>query len=127
MMTSLKRCQADNAILCAPNPSAGHCQPMPLLEIPGHSWASLGQSLVGSLLLPLGPGAHKVLSVPSQSLFLSPVYALEALWWVKGDLLQEGFCHAQLDCTQSPCPCGRPLLTLTPKTPKHIQWTITQY
>ena len=76
------------------------------------SWtltASLGQSLVGSLLLPLGPGAHKVLFVPSQSLFPSPVYILEALWRVNGDLLQEGFCHAQVDCTQSPCPCSSPL------------------
>ena len=36
-------------------------------------------------------------------------------WWlyggVNGDLLQEGLCHTQVFCTQSPCPCGRPLLT----------------
>ena len=32
------------------NPAAGHHQPMPLPESPGHSWASLGQSLVDSLL-----------------------------------------------------------------------------
>ena len=38
-----------------PNPAAGHCWPMPLLlETPGHPWASLGQSLVGSLLLSPG-------------------------------------------------------------------------
>ena len=37
-----------------PNPVAGHCQPIPPLETPGHSWASLGQSLVGSLLLSPG-------------------------------------------------------------------------
>ena len=36
-----------------------------------------------------------------------------ALWWVKGNLLQEGLCHTQVCCTQSPCPCGRPLLTRT--------------
>ena len=35
------------------NPAAGHCH-MPLLETPGHSWASLGQSLVGLLLLSPG-------------------------------------------------------------------------
>ena len=29
------------------------------------------------------------------------------------DLLQEGLCHTQVSCTQSPCPCGRPLLTHT--------------
>ena len=38
----------------APNPAADHCWPMPLLETPGHSQASLGQSLVGSLLLSPG-------------------------------------------------------------------------
>ena len=38
-------------MLSAPNLAAGHRQPMPLPETPGHSWASLGQSLVGSLLL----------------------------------------------------------------------------
>ena len=30
---------------------------------------------------------------------------------VNGDLLHEGLCHTQECCTQSPCPCGRPLLT----------------
>ena len=32
---------------------------------------------------------------------------------VNGDLLQEGLCHTQVCCTQSLCPCGRPLLTRT--------------
>ena len=27
------------------------------------------------------------------------------------DLLQEGACHAQVCCTQSPCPCGSSLVT----------------
>ena len=36
-----------------------------------------------------------------------------ALWWVNGDLLQEGLFHTQVYCTQSPCPCSRPLLTHT--------------
>ena len=40
---------------------------MPPPETPGYSQASLGQSLVGSLLL--GFGVHKVLFVPSKSLF----------------------------------------------------------
>ena len=30
-----------------------------------------------------------------------------------GTLLQEGLCHTQVYCTQSPCPCGRLLLTHT--------------
>ena len=32
---------------------------------------------------------------------------------VNSDLLQEGLCHTQVCCTQSPCPCGSPLLTGT--------------
>ena len=42
------------ATLSAPSPAAGRHQSTPLLEAPGHSWASLGQSLVGSLLLSPG-------------------------------------------------------------------------
>ena len=33
------------------DPATGHRQPRPLPETPGHSQVSLGQSLVGSLLL----------------------------------------------------------------------------
>ena len=55
---------------------------------------------------------HKVLFVPSKSLFPSRKF-----WWlyggVNGDLHQEGICHTQVCCTQSPCPCGNPLLTRT--------------
>ena len=32
---------------------------------------------------------------------------------VNGNLLQEGLCQTQVCCTQSPCPCGSPLLTQT--------------
>ena len=53
MATSFKGFHAYTATFSAPNPVAGHCQPTPL-ETPGHSWASLGQSLVGSLLLSPG-------------------------------------------------------------------------
>ena len=38
----------------SPNPVAGPCQPTPLLETPGHSQASLDQSLLGSLLFSPG-------------------------------------------------------------------------
>ena len=62
MVTSLKRSHAHIATLSAPDPAAGHCQPKPLLETPGHSWASLGQSLVRSLLLSWVL-VHKVLFV----------------------------------------------------------------
>ena len=32
---------------------------------------------------------------------------------INGDVLQEGLCHPQVCCTQSPCPCSSPLLTRT--------------
>ena len=51
MATSFKKSHAYTAALNVPNPAAGHCQPTPLLKTPGHSQASLDQSLVGSLLL----------------------------------------------------------------------------
>ena len=54
MVTSFKRSHACTATLPAPNPAAGHRRPTPLPETPGHSLASLGQSLVGSLLLSPG-------------------------------------------------------------------------
>ena len=50
----LQRCYACTAVLRAPDPAAGHRQPMPPPETPGHPQTSLGQSLVGSLLLSPG-------------------------------------------------------------------------
>ena len=52
-----------------PDPAAGHYRPTPLPETPWHPHACPGQSLVRSLLLSPGPGAHKVLFVPSKGLF----------------------------------------------------------
>ena len=54
MVTSFKRFLAYTAILSVPSPAAGHHQPTPPLETPGYSLASLGQFLVGSLLLSPG-------------------------------------------------------------------------
>ena len=67
MVTSFKRSYVPIAALSAADPAPGHHQSMPLPETPRHSWASLGQSFVGSLLL--SPGPHNFLFVPSQSLF----------------------------------------------------------
>ena len=54
MATSFKRSHSGTATLSAPNLAAGHRQPMAPLETPGHSRASLGQSLLGSLLVSSG-------------------------------------------------------------------------
>ena len=74
-------------------------------------WVSL---LWGHCSFLLGPGVHKILFVPSKE-SVSPV--LCKFYWlyggVNGNLLQEGLCHTQVCCTQSPFPCSRPLLTHT--------------
>ena len=54
MATSFKSSQAHTATLSAPDPAACHFRSMPPPGTPGHSQASLGQSLVGSLLLSPG-------------------------------------------------------------------------
>ena len=114
MVTSFKRSCVGIATLSAPSPAAGHCRPMPLPETPGYSWVSLGQSLAGSLLLPPGSWCTQgFVRVLTES--VSPV--LCKFWQfyggVNGDLLQEGLCHTQVCCTQSPWPCSSPLLTHT--------------
>ena len=52
--TSFRRSRACTAAPSGPDPAAGHRQPTPLPETPGHSQASLGQSFLGSLLLSPG-------------------------------------------------------------------------
>ena len=69
MATSFQRSQARTAALSAPSPAAGHCQPTPLqrlLDTHRQVWVTL---LRGHCTFLLGPGAHKVLFVPSKSLF----------------------------------------------------------
>ena len=54
MVEVMKRSHPCTAALSAPSPAAGHHRPMSLPETPEHPWASLGQSLVRSLLLSAG-------------------------------------------------------------------------
>ena len=84
MVTSFKMSQAPTAALSAPDPAGGHCQPAPSLETPGHSWANLRQSLVGSLLLSLGSWCTQgsVCALPES---VSPV--LCKLWRLYGELM----------------------------------------
>ena len=114
MGTSFKMSSACTATLSAPEPAAGHRQPMPPPETPERSQARLSQSLVGSLLLSSGSWCTQSFVCALQE-SVSPV--LCKFWrlygGVNGDLLQEGLCHIQVCCTQSPYPCGRPLLTRT--------------
>ena len=118
----LQKVHAHTAALRAPNPETGHPWPTPPPETPKHWQASLGQSLVGSLLLSPGSWCAQgfVCALPKS---VSPV--LCKFWQlccgVNGDLLQEGLCHTEVCCTQPyqsvllpHCyPCGSPLLTRT--------------
>ena len=114
VMATFKVSHAHTATLSAPDPAAGHCRPRPPPETPGHSRASLGQSLVGPLLLSSGSWCTQSFVCTHQE-SISPV--LCKFWrlygGVNGNLLQEGLCQTQVCCTQSPCPSGRPLLTCT--------------
>ena len=83
METSFKRSHARTAALSAPNPAAGYHRPMPPPETPGHSQASLGQSLAGSLLLSPGSWCTQAfVCAPQES--VSPV--LCKFCWLYGGL-----------------------------------------
>ena len=105
MATSFKRAHACTAVLNAPNPAAGHHQPMLPPETPGHSQASLGQSLVGSLLLSSGSWCTQDFVCALQESVSLVLYKFWQLYGgVNDDLLQEGLCHTQVCFTQSPYP-----------------------
>ena len=54
--------------------AAGHCQPAPPLETPGHSQASLAQSVRSFFL---GPGVHKVLFMSHHTATKETTHKLE--------------------------------------------------
>ena len=118
--------RAHTATLSAPDSAAGYFDPhlrQRLLDTHGQVWVSL---LWGHCSFLLGPGAQGSVCVLRES--VSPV--LCKFWWlyggINGDLLQEGLCHTQVYCTQSPCPCSCPLLTCTlQETLKHISCSVS--
>ena len=101
-----------SATLNAPNPAAGHHRPMP----PGDSQTHTGKSGTVScgVTAPFSWDlVHKFLLCPPRDYFWVLCDFWELCGGVSCGLLQEGLCHTQVGCTQSPCPCSRPLLTLT--------------
>ena len=108
MATSFKRA------LSALDPAAGHHPPTTSAGTPGQLRASLGQSLVGSLLLSPESWCAEGFVCALQEFVSTVLCKFWGLYGgVNGNLLQEGLCHTQVDCTQSLCPCSRPLLTHT--------------
>ena len=103
-----------------------HCYtqcPQPCSRLPpvhtsaGGSWTLMGKS--GSVSCGVTAPFSWVLvctrfCLCSPSVFSPVLYKFWQLCvGVNGDLLQEGLCHTQVCCTQSPCPCSSPLLTCT--------------
>ena len=97
---SFKRSHACTATLCAPNLAAGHHRPTPPLETPGHLWGSLGQSLVGSLLLSPGSWCTMFCLCPPRAYFPVLCKFWQLYGGVNGNFLQEGLCYTQVCCTQ---------------------------
>ena len=79
-----------------------------LLDTHSLVWVSL---LWGHCSFLLGPGVHKVLFVPSKSLF--PQSCVSSAGSTATSSKRAYAIPLQVCCTQSPCPCSRPLLTCT--------------
>ena len=110
--TSFKRSHACTATLSAPNSGEGYHWPTPPLEIPGHSQESLGHSLVGSLLL--SPGTWCIqgsICALQESISQSCVSFGSSVVRLMETSSKRAYAITQVSCTQSPCPCGSPLLT----------------
>ena len=111
MLTSFKR---SHALLHSVPLTLQQATADPPPETPGHSGASLGHSLVGSLLFSPGSWCAQGFVCALQESVSPGLYKFWRLYGgVNGNLLQEGLCHSQICCTQSHCPCGSPLLTHT--------------
>ena len=92
-------------------------RPPPTHASAGDSWTLTGKSgvspLWGHCSFLLGPGAQgSVCALPES---ISPV--LCKFWQLYGGLVvtssKRAYAITQVSCTQSPCPCGSPLLTCT--------------
>ena len=81
-----------------------------LLDTHRQVWVSL---LWGHCSFLLGPGVHKVLFVPSKSLFLQS--CVSSGRYIVGLMLTSSkrAYATPICCIQSPCPCSSPLLTRT--------------
>ena len=95
-------------------------------ETPGHSPESLGQSLVRV------PAPFSWVLVHTRFCLCPPraYFPVLGKFWqlcggVNGDLVQEGLCHTQVCCTQSPWPCGSPLRTRASTGDAQTQFSVS--
>ena len=114
MATSFKRSHACTATLSTLHPAAGHHPPTPPLETPGHTQESLGQSLVGPLLL--SPGSwctQSSVCAIQESISQSCVSSGSSMVGLMVTSSKRAYAIPKSAGFQSPCPCGSPLLTRT--------------
>ena len=118
--TSFKRFHAGTAAFSASELVEGRHRPTPPPETPGHSRASLGRFLVGSLPLSPSPGVHRVLFVPSKSLFLqSCVSSSGFMVGLMATSSKRAYAIPRSVAPRAPAPCSRPLLLSRQETLKH--------
>ena len=91
MATSFIKSSACSAALRDPNPTASHLQPLPLPKTPGHSQATLHQSLLGAMFLSPGSWCAQGFVCALQE-SVSPVLCKFSWLYgkINGDLHQEG-------------------------------------
>ena len=106
MVTSFKRSHAGTAAVSSPNPAAGHRRSTPPLETPGQSQASLGQPLVGSLLLLLGSWCTWFCLCPPRVYFPVLCKFWQLYGGVNSDLLQESYAISKSAAPRSPAPAA---------------------
>ena len=121
----------DNGYLLQKIPSI-HCYtqcPQPCSRLPpthtsaGDSWTLLGKSV--------GTAPFSWVLVHTGFYLCPPrvYFPVLCMFWqlyggVDGDFFQEGLCHTQVSCSQSPCPCGSPLLICTSKGQTQTQFCL---
>ena len=111
MVTSFKRSHACTATLSAPNPAAGHHQPMPPLETPGHK--SLGQIVVGSLLLSPGSWCTGICLCPPRVYFPVCVSSGSSMVGLMATFFKRAYAIPKSAAPRSPVPVAVHLQLLT--------------
>ena len=104
MVTSFKRSHACTATLGAPNPAAGHHWPTRLPETPGHPQASLGQSLVGPLLLSPGSWCTRFCCALQESISQSSVSSGSSMVGLMVIFSKKAYAIPKSDAPRAPVP-----------------------
>ena len=121
----------DNGDLLQKVPSQPCSRPPLTHTSAGESWTFMGKS--GSVSCGVTAPFSWVLVYPRFVCALqesvSPVLckSWQLYGGVNGDLLQEGLCYTLVCCTQSPCPCSRPLLTRTSTGDTQTQFLLSLF